>query len=579
MSIPALLYPLVARADAPRDMATGMRVWLDGLDVNGTDTGNGGGTNPVVGAQVTAWQDKSGRGLVAGDATSWGAVTHTYPKYAATGVNFDGVSNILEIPAGLYSTGEAVAASEVFGVYLRRTSAKDSGYLFLNGPPGFSALRQSFSYWYAGIYYDHFGPATTGRAGTTYSASNFAYNTMYVENYNSSTMAGTVNFFRNGASKAAGTTPEVYTQAAGHRFYIGGAESDNKSFLNGTISEFIAFSRTLNTAERNIMQSYLAAKHANPGGVGTANRYTVTDGFRYHVGGIGQEADGSLTTGTSAGLTISNGTFLGNGKYLLAGVASLNPATGAVTVDAPTGFTHRSQRTWYVTRTGTGAGNVTMTFNPVQMGLALKAGDNVALGFRSTNTGNFTALSNVVYSGTGTISFTANNPQSGFYALAVPAPTVAPALNLTLASQTVSDGVRASNFKLLPGAVLHVLATTTNSGDGSADTDSTVVSLPIAAGTKLFVGDLGAAGSGPVQFTQGVTASGLTYAYTSLGSTTDRLDFSNNSGATWTYVPVPDAQQADAAVTNLRVRLGGAFANNASPNFPSFTLKYALVVK
>ena len=76
-----------------------------------------------------------------------------------------------------------------------------------------------------------------------------------------------------------------------------------------------------------------------------------------------------------------------------------------------------------------------------------------------------------------------------------------------------------------------------------------------------------------------MTASGLTYAYTSLGSTTDRLDFSNNSGATWTYVPVPDAQQADAAVTNLRVRLGGAFANNASPNFPSFTLKYALVVK
>lgn len=35
----------------------------------------------------------------------------------------------------------------------------------------------------------------------------------------------------------------------------------------------------------------------------------------------------------------------------------------------------------------------------------------------------------------------------------------------------------------------------------------------------------------------------------------------------------------NAAVTNLRVRFGGTFASGTSPNFPSLTLKYGLVIK
>jgi hypothetical protein len=49
----------------------------------------------------------------------------------------------------------------------------------------------------------------------------------------------------------------------------------------------------------------------------------------------------------------------------------------------------------------------------------------------------------------------------------------------------------------------------------------------------------------------------LTYTYASLDSASDRIDFSRDSGATWTYTPVADVNGCDGNVTNSRVRLGG----------------------
>ena len=62
------MAPQHAWADAPRDIQTSQRLWLDGLDTFGTDTGNGGGTRHSVGAAVSTWQDKSPNKLV---ANSW----------------------------------------------------------------------------------------------------------------------------------------------------------------------------------------------------------------------------------------------------------------------------------------------------------------------------------------------------------------------------------------------------------------------------------------------------------------------------------------------------------------------------
>ena len=576
--------PAPANADAPRDIQTGQRLWLDGFDIGGADTtGNGGGANPASGAQVTAWKDKSPNGYTAGDATSYGAVTHTFPTYVTdSGVSFDGVGNALEVAGGIYPTGTTVSNTDIFIVGSTRTIRVASLFYAGFASSVTNDYRLNFhAPWTGGSYVWHHGTVNSA-LNVSWSGTGAVLGQKYIYNLGATTGSSQV-LVRDGSTLGSLTSSLSYVQQTGASFYLGsGGTAFNgtayQSYHDGLISEVIVYTRRLNTAEKNIIQSYLAAKYANPGGAGAASKYTAAGNFRYYVGGIGQESDGSLATGTSAGLTIANTNFLGNGKYLLAGVDSLSPASGVVATDAPTGFARRSQRVWYAQRSGTGAGSVTLTFNLSRLGISAKSGDSMALGYRSTTTGIFTALSTVTYSGTGTISFTATNPQTGYYVLATPVPP-APAVSLSLTSSPVSDGVNASNFKIIPGAMLQASAVATNSGNGSPDADTTVLALPIPAGSKLYVGDLGATGSGPVLFVQGATSSGLSYSYGSLASTTDRLDFSNDSGATWTYLPLPDAQQADAAITNLRVRLGGTFANGVSPNFPSFTLNYGLVVK
>jgi hypothetical protein len=76
---------------------------------------------------------------------------------------------------------------------------------------------------------------------------------------------------------------------------------------------------------------------------------------------------------------------------------------------------------------------------------------------------------------------------------------------------------------------------------------------------------------------QGSPSSGLTYAFTSLSSTTDNVDFSNNGGSTYTYTPVPDSNGFDAAVTNIRISPQGIFAASSGTN-PYFQVRFRVRV-
>lgn len=117
-----------------------------------------------------------------------------------------------------------------------------------------------------------------------------------------------------------------------------------------------------------------------------------------------------------------------------------------------------------------------------------------------------------------------------------------------------------TNPKYIPGARARYTMSVSNQGGGSADNNSIVLSDAIPTNTKLYVGDLGVAGSGPIIFTQGSPSSTLTYSFVSLGSAADSVSFSNDGGATYTYSPVADANGYDVLVTNVRVNASGAFA-------------------
>ncbi len=144
---------------------------------------------------------------------------------------------------------------------------------------------------------------------------------------------------------------------------------------------------------------------------------------------------------------------------------------------------------------------------------------------------------------------------------------------------TLSDPVNgASNPRAIPGAVIEYTVIVSNQGAGSSDADSIRFSDPIPVPSQLIVDDIAGPGSGPVAFTQGVPTSALSYSFASLASLADDLEFSNDGGATWSYVPTPDANGADPAVTHLRVSPSGTFAAKTGVTGPSFTLRFRVRV-
>ena len=114
---------------------------------------------------------------------------------------------------------------------------------------------------------------------------------------------------------------------------------------------------------------------------------------------------------------------------------------------------------------------------------------------------------------------------------------------------------------------------------GSVDDGTLVVTDPLPANVALFVGDLGAAGSGPVEFTDGAgtASSGLSYTYSGLGSGTDSVEFSTD-GVSYNYTPVPDADGFDTAVRYVRINPAGVFLGSGGTP-PTFALRFRVRVQ
>lgn len=159
-----------------------------------------------------------------------------------------------------------------------------------------------------------------------------------------------------------------------------------------------------------------------------------------------------------------------------------------------------------------------------------------------------------------------------------------PSLLVLKAAQTFSDPINStSNPKAIPGAYMDYTILVTNTGYGTIDSGTTVITDPIPANTELFVGDIDGAGpaSGPILFTDGSTASGLSYTFTSLASTTDNLAFSGDNGADL-YAKnntAPDSNECDPTVTNIRIPLNGTFNGSDGTNHPSFNVKFRVRIK
>ena len=164
--------------------------------------------------------------------------------------------------------------------------------------------------------------------------------------------------------------------------------------------------------------------------------------------------------------------------------------------------------------------------------------------------------------------------------LTLSAETQPPVIVLQKSVNAVYDPVNnTSNAKAIPGSWVEYTFVATNSGSGSIDSESLLVTDPLAANVELFVGDLGLPGSGPVEFTDGIgpAASGLSFTYGGLNDPGDDVEFSTD-GTDWSYVPTPDGAGFDPAVRYVRINPGGSFAG-ASGTPTEFRLRMRVRVR
>jgi hypothetical protein len=154
-----------------------------------------------------------------------------------------------------------------------------------------------------------------------------------------------------------------------------------------------------------------------------------------------------------------------------------------------------------------------------------------------------------------------------------------PALTMTKSRAIISDPFNNAVLpKSIPGAFVDYTLGVSNPAAVAGPpavpgylvaSNSVVVSDATPAGLSLFVGNLGGSPAGPVTYTAGT--SGMTFSFVSLASLTDDVEFSSNNGATWTYVPVPNAFNVDPLVTNVRMNPKNSMPSGSAI---SFKLRY-----
>jgi uncharacterized repeat protein (TIGR01451 family) len=134
-----------------------------------------------------------------------------------------------------------------------------------------------------------------------------------------------------------------------------------------------------------------------------------------------------------------------------------------------------------------------------------------------------------------------------------------------------ADDQQGGDFRV-PGALVDYLITVSNSGNAPPNYESVVVTDALPPELALVVSDFGAAGSGPVDFTDGSPATGLTCPFVSLASSTDCISFSTD-GTNFGYTPSDSGDGTDPAVTHIRITPIGAMAGDTGSGDPNFELR------
>lgn len=200
------------------------------------------------------------------------------------------------------------------------------------------------------------------------------------------------------------------------QYVVSGADERE---IQGDIGEVIVYDQTLNSAERQIVDSYMGAKYAL---TVTNDRYTgdTVAGYDRDVFGIGRVDSGNqsaLSTG-AAGFGIEAAS-LDDGDFVLAGHDAISNALVGDDLTG-TGLTTRWNRIWYVDKTGNTDATLAFDFSDAGLTLSDDFG-TLALLYRSGTSGDFVKLALTALISGDTISFAVPDAllSNGFYTLGI----------------------------------------------------------------------------------------------------------------------------------------------------------------
>jgi uncharacterized repeat protein (TIGR01451 family) len=156
-----------------------------------------------------------------------------------------------------------------------------------------------------------------------------------------------------------------------------------------------------------------------------------------------------------------------------------------------------------------------------------------------------------------------------------------PNINVVKSVDVFSDPIHGesttNNYaKALPGSILTYTISAENTGSGVTVNDTIIITDGFPDKTHMLVKDFNdISGQGPVFEVSSTPSSGITYTYIALDSDQDDLEFSNNSGVSFTYSPIPDSDGIDKNITHFRINPKGVFQAPAAGESPTqFTIKF-----
>ena len=313
----------------------------------------------ITGSLVDSWTNSAG--ISAFNISETGTQRPTLATGAINGydeISFNG-SNRLRTGLTLNSTNFIVNQASTF-IVTKADNTTQTSSIYLTDPLVGSTRFSNHIPWAGTVYYDI---GTCCSADARIQVSGLTGLTAYsIWSYDAHPTTGK-QLYRNQTLLQSRANTSAYSSHATQRFNLGGNTTGTNGFA-GDVTELVIFKTKINTAQRIIVDNYLAAKYNQTLSINDiyVGDNTANGNFDHDVAGIGQASDGSNHTdsqGTGI-VRISNPTALSNNEYLFWGEETQNPTYNFST--NTNNYTEQLNSRWRVSRQGN-IGTVTVSFD------------------------------------------------------------------------------------------------------------------------------------------------------------------------------------------------------------------------